>query len=471
MCGRGIALLVTAAALALSGTATAAVPDDFYGVNADRMLNDQRPSAWDDQLQAIAATGIRVVRSDAFWADAEPGPPLLGIVHQWNWTGLDQRAAALSRAGLRWLPVLDYGTPWAESHPTPDDHSPPSHAADFGAYAQAFAKRYGPGGDFWSSHPELTPLPVTTYEIWNEPNRSDFWAPRPDPGGYADLYSAARAAIRQVEPGAQVIVGGLANSDPVGFIRGLYSAGIGDVDGVGLHPYARDVPGVLATLALVRAALAPGTPIYVTETGWPTRGMAEGAGGLPDATRGGDLALLADALARSDCGVRDMVVYSWVTAQSDPNDAGDWFGIAGKDGSATASSRAYAAAIRRNSSGASGAPLQICSGAPIRGAAPLDFGAAAQVVKSGLTLGLSVKRVPGHGACFRARVTYEGLPVNRAAVRFAGLRPLSRRNRRPKVGRTAADGTSTECGRRPRRSIRAVASLAGIAASAPAAAP
>ena len=200
MRGRGIALLATAAALALAGTATAAVPDDFYGVNADRVLNDQRPSAWDDQLQAIAATGIRVVRSDAFWADAEPSPPLLGMVHQWNWTGLDQRAAALARAGLEWLPVLDYGTPWAESYRAPDDHSPPSHPADFAAYAQAFAKRYGPGGDFWSAHPELRPLPVTTYEIWNEPNRADFWAPRPDPGGYADLYSAARAAIRQVDP-------------------------------------------------------------------------------------------------------------------------------------------------------------------------------------------------------------------------------------------------------------------------------
>ena len=164
-----------------------------------------------------------------------------------------------------------------------------------------------------------------------------------------------------------------------------------------------------------------------------------------------------------------MLVYSWVTAQSDPNDAGDWFGIAGRT-AAPPRRAVYSAAIGRNSSGAGGAPLPICSGAPIRGAAPLEFGAAAQVVKSGLALGLSVKRVPGHGACFRARVTYEGLPVNRAAVRFAGLRPLSRRNRRPKVGRTAADGTSTECGHRPRGGIRAVASLAGIAASAPAAA-
>jgi polysaccharide biosynthesis protein PslG len=465
--GRGIALLGTVAALALAGAAAAAVPDDFYGVNADRVLNDQRPSTWATQLQAIAGAGIPVVRSDAFWADAEPSPPLLGTLHQYNWTGLDQRAAALAQAGLRWLPVLDYGTPWAESNRAPDNHSPPTHASDFAAYAQAFAKRYGPGGAFWGAHPEVPATPVTTYEIWNEPNRADFWAPRPDPSRYADLYSAARAAIHSVDPNAQVIVGGLANSDPVGFIRGLYAAGIGDVDGIGLHPYARDVPGVFATVAGVRAALPSGTPLYLTETGWPTRGAAEGAGAVPDSTRGADLALLADAFGRSDCGVRDMVVYSWVTAESDPRDAGDWFGIAGRDGSPTTSSRAYSAAIRRNSAAAAGAPLPICSGPPIRGAPALDFGAAAQVVRSGLVLGLSLKRVSGHGSCFRARVAYRGLPVNRAAVRFAGLHPLSRRNHRPMVGRTGADGTTRLCGRPPRGAVRAVASLAGVAASAP----
>jgi hypothetical protein len=224
---------------------------------------------------------------------------------------------------------------------------------------------------------------------------------------------------------------------------------------------------VRATLAAVGAA---NTPIYVTEVGWPTHSSAEGAGALPDATRSGDLALLSDVLARSDCGVSQLVVYTWSSPERDQSNAGDWFGIAARDGGPTVSSRAYSDAIRRDSNGNLGPTLPVCSGPPIRGAQALDFGNAAQVAQSGLTLGLSLRKLPGprHRACYRARVTYQGLPINRAAVRFGHLRPLSRRNRRAMTGRTGSDGAATLCGRRGRARVVAVASLAGIAASPPA---
>ena len=156
MRGRGIALLAMAAALALAGTATAAVPDDFYGVNADRVLNDQRPSAWDDQLQAIAATGIRVVRSDAFWADAEPTPPLLGMVHQWNWTGLDQRAAAPGTGGSRVAAGARLRNALGGVVPGPGRPRPSLPPRRFRRLRPGVAKRYGPGGNYWSAHPELS---------------------------------------------------------------------------------------------------------------------------------------------------------------------------------------------------------------------------------------------------------------------------------------------------------------------------
>jgi hypothetical protein len=440
----------------LAVPALAAVAGDFYGVAADRVLNDGRPAGWDGQLGSIAHTGIRIVRSDAFWANAEPSPPLLGVMHQYNWTGLDQRAAALAEARLEWLPVLDYGTPWAESPRTPDNHSPPAKAGDFAAYAEAFARRYGVGGTFWHDHPNLPQVPVTTYEIWNEPNRAEFWAPQPDPARYAELYSAARVAIRRADPSATVLTGGLANSDSLGFVRDMYAAGVGHVDGIGFHPYARDVPGVLISIARMRSTLAAvgagAVPIYVTEVGWPTHGAAEGAGGLPESTRAGDLALLADTLPRSDCGVNGLVVYTWVTPEDDPGDAADWFGIADKHGGATVSSRAYGDAIQRNVSRPPGSTLPICGGQP-----------AAEPV----WLRLSLQHVPAprRRACYRARVTYQGLPVNRAAVSYQGLKPLSRRNRRPMIGRTAADGTATVCGRRTRRRVLGTASLGGVAAS------
>ena len=33
-----------------------------------------------------------------------------------------------------------------------------------------FVHRYGPEGSFWAAHPNLPYHPVTSYEIWNEPN-------------------------------------------------------------------------------------------------------------------------------------------------------------------------------------------------------------------------------------------------------------------------------------------------------------
>jgi hypothetical protein len=451
------ALVAAISAWIFSPPASAAVPGDFYGVAADRVLNDGRPSTWDAELGSIAGTGLEVVRSDAFWANAEPGPPLLGMVHQYNWMGFDQRATALAEAHLRWLPVIDYGTPWAESPRREDNHSPPANVSDFATYAEAFAMRYGVGGSFWSDHPNLPQVPVTTYEIWNEPNRAEFWAPGPDPARYAELYSQARSAIRRADPSATVLTGGLANKDPAGFVRDMYAAGVGDVDGIGFHPYARDVPGVLISITRMRSALAAvgagSVPIYVTEVGWPTHGAAEGAGGLPEATRAGNLALLADTLPRTDCGVSGLVVYTWTTPEDDEGDASDWFGIADKHGGATVSSRAYGEAIQRNLSQPTGSTLPLCAGQP-----------AAQPA----TLRLSLLRVPAprkRRACYRARVTYQGLPVNRAAIQYQGLRPLSRRNRRPLIGRTAADGTATVCGRRSGRRVLGTASLGGVAAS------
>src|SRR5262249_35666602 len=149
------------------------------------------------------------------------------------------------------------------------DHSPPGSAADFAAYAAAFAARYGSGGSFWSAHPDLTAKPVDTFEIWNEPDSRNFWAPVPDPARYADLYTQARNAILAADADARVIIGGLAY--PEVFLPALLSAAPGlrgHVDGVGIHPYASNPLGVLATVGHARAtmeALGLGSvPLYVT---------------------------------------------------------------------------------------------------------------------------------------------------------------------------------------------------------------
>src|SRR3954470_17993642 len=248
---RGMLLATAALVLALAiGSTTRATPEagapaDMFGISVNRVFNDDfSPARWDAPLAAVYDTGFRAARSDAFWMWAEPAPPHDGV-HTYDWTRLDAEAGALAKHGLRWLPILDYSAHWAASDPA-DYHSPPTSNDDYAAYARAFAARYGRGGSFWSSHPELSPLPVTAYEIWNEPDVASFWRPAPDPAGYADMYLKARAAIHEVDPQATVVVGGIAGN--VKYVEAMYAARPelrGGVDAVGWHAYARNVDGMV----------------------------------------------------------------------------------------------------------------------------------------------------------------------------------------------------------------------------------
>ena len=110
---------------------------------------------------------------------------------------------ALAGHHLQWQPILDYTPKWQQTIPGDDKSAPKSNDA-FAQFAAAFAARYGPGGTFWSVHPELPNLPVRTYEIWNEPNGT-FWTPQPDPAAYADLFVRAADAIHGNDQSATVI--------------------------------------------------------------------------------------------------------------------------------------------------------------------------------------------------------------------------------------------------------------------------
>ena len=83
--------------------------------------------------------------------------------------------------------------------------------------ARRNVRRYGPGGSFWSDHPDLKPNPIRHWEIWNEPN-IEFLTP-PDENTlrtdvYARLLAAAAGEIRQLDPGATIIAFNTAGGIP-----------------------------------------------------------------------------------------------------------------------------------------------------------------------------------------------------------------------------------------------------------------
>ncbi len=175
-----------------------------------------------------------------------------------RWSFNDKIAGSLAAHELRWLPIIDYSALWAESTPG-QDHSPPASPADYAAYAAAFAARYGPGGSFWSEHPALTPEPVQTYEIWNEPDNGAVLGAAPNPAAYAALYmSGARGDRRRRSVGT----GDHRRPDqPDGFLPAMLAARPqlrGHIDGVAIHPYGTPLVA-LAKVSAARARWRAGT--------------------------------------------------------------------------------------------------------------------------------------------------------------------------------------------------------------------
>jgi len=352
------ALIGVAVTVALTiGPASGArgVPNGFGGVNAQGVFWGPHKQ-WNPSLAAMAAGGIKTVRFDATWATAEPTRPVRGH-HRYAWRTFDDIAAALARHGLRWQPVLAYATPWA-SHRA-GLHTPPASAGNYGAFAGAFAARYGDGGAFWRTHPGLPAMPIRSFEIWNEENTASFWSPAPDARAYADLYAAAHAAIHAFDPWAQVVVGGLANvHDPARYVAAMLvhrSDLRGRLDAVGLHPYGASANAALQAVVRLRHGLAalgsPAAPIVVSEFGW----MTSGHHAVSEAWRARQVVALTRALARSDCIVDAVQLHTWVRPPPH-RDPGDGYGIVDADGRQTATAVEYLATLRAIAAGSVGPP-------------------------------------------------------------------------------------------------------------------
>jgi hypothetical protein len=334
--------------------AQAAPAREQFGANVNRLFDDQlrghglSPAQVTAQLTALHATGATLARGDTLWEITEPQQPVNGIPH-YDWRFDDLTAAALAAQGLQWLPVIDYSAAWARATPGAL-HSPPASTSSYGAFTGAFAARYGTRGTFWRTHPELSAQPVTTYEIWNEPDSGAFWTPRPNAPAYAELYAQARERITAADPHARVIVGGLVN--PLGFLPALLAAAPqlrGHIDGVAIHPYAPTPQAVLGKVRAARRTLDQlglgSVPLYVTEFGWVTHPAHAPHWAAPGARPRYILETIS-SLAHSGCGIAATIIYTWFTPQHSRDSGGDWFGIHPPDGGSSPDTQAFAAGIR-----------------------------------------------------------------------------------------------------------------------------
>jgi hypothetical protein len=239
----------------------------------------------DPRRRAANVTAIRdvlkaqVARESLLWSQVEP------VEGRFNWRGPDKAIEELRAAGIEPLLVV-FGSPsWANGVP----ESTPHHNIRVPPRGAAFATWLSRYSDFVAAAVERYHAYVRRWEIWNEPNLTLFWQPRPDPVAYRQVYQTLRATILRVDPSAEIAVGGLAGlsatSAPsipgLAFLRYLTRAGA-PIDAVAIHPYTSSdhAPGIhipgennFDDIARVRNQLiADGVraSIWVTEWGWPS---------------------------------------------------------------------------------------------------------------------------------------------------------------------------------------------------------
>jgi hypothetical protein len=255
------ALLLSALVLVSTARAAPAAPGEFFGV-----VPQAPPSAADfERMRGVVGT----VRVPVEWFRIQPRP------RTYDLSGLDAIVGEAADVGIRILPFV-YGSPrWLTGDPA---HPPLGSDRARRVWAELLhrlVRRYGPGGLFWQGRER--PMPILSWQVWNEPNYLLFWRPHPSPRGYAKLLKRSARAIRAIDPDASILAAGVAPVEagisPWAFLRRMYRVpGVRhDFDIAALHPYAPYVRWVIDQIRFVRAVMAEAgdghKPLQLTEVG------------------------------------------------------------------------------------------------------------------------------------------------------------------------------------------------------------
>ncbi len=279
----------------------------------------------------MAADHIGYVRFELDWAGVEPSPG------RWDFSGYDAIVSLLATHRLQWLPILMYAPGFASTKPSASAFGlwPPRHPSQFATFASLAARRYGPRGSFWRSHPALPYLPVHAWQIWNEPSLPEYWEPSPDPAAYTRLLIAASKAIKAVDRHAEIVTAGMPY-DSIGYGLFRFWAAINRdgarpyFDAAALNNYAHTpssaMGGVLGLRKYLNKLGDGRKQLWLTEFGW--------ADGGPPGTftlgrrQGAAVAAFLRALVRARRPLRLQAVfyYDWRNVPV-PHGGFDWWGL------------------------------------------------------------------------------------------------------------------------------------------------
>jgi hypothetical protein len=270
-------------------------PKGFFGIVPQTPVTEM-------DARYMAAGGIEAIRTPLIWPAVQPtkkGP--------YNWAAFDPVVEEAARQGLSVLPFIIATPKWVAKKETTLPIANATQRKAYVTFLRAAVERYGPGGQFWVEHsprkiheeqvkeqqgpvyeiagahlkPIRKPMPIKTWQVWNEANFFYFAYPV-EPIAYAKLLKISTPVIKRAEPGAKVILSGLFGKPTAGAKRGMPAAEFLEriysvpgikryFDGIALHPYAIDseqLEELVEGMHEVTVENHDRVPMYITEMGW-----------------------------------------------------------------------------------------------------------------------------------------------------------------------------------------------------------
>ena len=257
---RALALAALAAAVAATAAPARAASDinSPYGVVAFI----PSPTRFDAMKDANIAWG----RYDFSWREVETSKGVF------NWAVQDYAVQEANARGLHIYAGLGYTPTWASSNSLHRPQDRPTNNQDFYDYVYAAVSRYKDSIKYW--------------EIWNEPNLTQFWNGTRQQ--YIDLLKVAADAAHAADPDCFVLAPEISSAGsfpntPSAWVTDVLNQAGNKVDIIAFHQYdGSDTPSGRLTLInnMVNSINTAGygnKPIWITESGFraDASGMTE----------------------------------------------------------------------------------------------------------------------------------------------------------------------------------------------------
>jgi hypothetical protein len=176
---------------------------EYRALPEEERVNAPFPSL----LEALVTSGATGTRVEIKWKQIQKSAPVPGQPTEYDWKWNDNKLGLIGEAGVQMLATIEFANEWTVDPGLPAcGPTNPAYMDDLVEFVTALVTRY-----------KEPPYNIKFWELDNEPDSTVVWGADIGQGcwgfygdRYVDMLSHAYAAIKEVDPQATVVMGGLA---------------------------------------------------------------------------------------------------------------------------------------------------------------------------------------------------------------------------------------------------------------------